>query len=637
MATYTTSTTGNWSNSATWVGGAPTGGPGTNDTVVFGGPHTLTVDSNAGISQDGVVIIGGGSGTAITGPGSYTVGGPGGSGVLTIANGCQLTVRGSIIAQSGGWILINVGTTAGATLIFSPATSTTQLTMDGTGGWGLYFSAHGTTGQHAVVRTDFTEAGGSGYNTYMNVSNGSGLYQVSYTDFTNFGDTTHYGLASQGTGTVINSITHNTFTNCSYKFDSAQDPQLSFTFSNNKFASSAAFSSAAGDACVYFSTPVPTTGSSIIIDGNSFDLVVYCPYWSNYMFTNNYCGALVYIGGSLSWPSSANFSGNFIAEPATIYPMTMRGSFQDCYFFHKQTNNPHYLSMVHGATSVVITGALFESIGNATGDIIIPSDNGGTLNVSNCIVLPNSSGNGGGELLSCLNVGAIAITVEHNTYCSMNDEGGMIHLDETASSYAGEIASCRANIIWRPSATTNGYVIADQGSGTIALDAVTIAGYNGFLNPSTGTCVHSGSPGTSQSGVVGYNGVKVTATGAWPNNAQIGGGDFTADPQFVDATRNLLTWGTTILGGGIDTYDEVLAALAANPALINQADTGLIPWVRAGYRPQSIEYHGTSYSTDSSTTDAAGTSWTGTYPDVGAMAYLAPTPTATAASLMMDF
>jgi hypothetical protein len=153
------------------------------------------------------------------------------------------------------------------------------------------------------------------------------------------------------------------------------------------------------------------------------------------------------------------------------------------------------------------------------------------------------------------------------------------------------------------------------------VDAVTIAGYNAFWNPNTGTCTHDTS--TSQAGVTGYSGIKVSGTGAFPN-AQIGTGDQTSvNPSFVDSTRGIATWGGTAAGGSVATVAGALATLAANPALIGQATTGLLAWVRAGFRPKNSALKAASYPGDSSTTDAAGNSWPGGSPGIGAMGWAA--------------
>src|SRR5271166_5711802 len=116
MAAYTTAATGNWSSPSTWTTTPPTGGPGIGDTITFGGAHTVTIDGAAGPSANGIVKLGTGSGTCITGPTTYNTVTPGVSGVLTIANGGQLWLRGNAVDGGGGWLLINVGTTAGASL-----------------------------------------------------------------------------------------------------------------------------------------------------------------------------------------------------------------------------------------------------------------------------------------------------------------------------------------------------------------------------------------------------------------------------------------------------------------------------------------------------------------------------------------
>jgi len=98
------------------------------------------------------------------------------------------------------------------------------------------------------------------------------------------------------------------------------------------------------------------------------------------------------------------------------------------------------------------------------------------------------------------------------------------------------------------------------------------------------------------------------------------------DPQLVDATRNIGTWYTVGLGNTTTgTYaGDVAAAMtycAGSPAARIAA---LMAWVWAGFRPQNAALEAASYPGDTSTTDAAGNSWPGGAPGIGAMAYVNP-------------
>jgi hypothetical protein len=95
MAAYTsTSTGGNWSAASTWTT-TPTnaGGPGAGDTVTIANGATVTVDSAAGASQNGWVIVG--SNGSQIGP-AVTINGASSSsyGTLQVAGGCTLQLRG---------------------------------------------------------------------------------------------------------------------------------------------------------------------------------------------------------------------------------------------------------------------------------------------------------------------------------------------------------------------------------------------------------------------------------------------------------------------------------------------------------------------------------------------------------------
>jgi len=300
----------------------------------------------------------------------------------------------------------------------------------------------------------------------------------------------------------------------------------------------------------------------------------------NVTFTNNVVVGRYYGHTTSVWFQGAQFAGNFINndDALAFYGGFSGGCFWSCN--DADGANPHFVAPKGSAPS--FNGDLFEcahASNDGAGDCIFPDTGQTSLSVTNCIVLPSSNGKTAGKLISNLQASTTAITANHNTYCATNGEGGLAHLDETASSYSGELASVRSNLIWASSADTHCLAIYDGGVGTPAVDAVTVARYNGFWNPASGTCYYNSS--TSQGSVVGYSGIKISPNTTYPN-ATVGNNDvtITSDP-FVDKTRNLAKWGQVIRGTD-GSYSAAIAQLAANPTLL-QGTTGLFAWVRAGW------------------------------------------------------
>ncbi len=617
MATFTTNQTGNWSASSTWTATPPSGGPGIGDTVVFGGAHTVTIDSAAGPSANGIVKLGTGSGTCLSGSTTGTC-------TLVIANGNQLWLRGNAISQSGGLFYFSVGTTAGASLIFDPPNNSTQFSITTASGFGAFLASNGTTGQHSTIKTDFTRASGSGVNGFIGDQN-RGVYLATYTDFTNLGTSSAWGVCSNAWASDPNpdvTITNCTFTNSNYQFIplTGYNWDHNLTFQNNSFTSSVGqLADGSHNSCADFAPDHNGSVGTRLVDSNSFDLAVYS-ISRQIKWTNNCFGGGTQFQPSSAWVDDTYFNNNFVYfDDSSGEIVELFGSAKNCVFYNTHAGGHYILMNVAGS----INNCLFMGTGaSGNGDLIFPADDSNPSSFKYNICLPSTStGQSPGVFLSCVSNTQGAITCEHNTYAAYNNDGGMIRTNETLSNYVGEIASCRGNIIWSPSATSKCWAIGVSSSGTNFADAVTVAGYNGFFNPNTGTDLWNTS--TSQSGVTGYDTVKTAVNHNFPNTA-IGTGDIVGDPQFVDSTRILETWDT--MQGGPGTAADALAKIAANTALIAQATTGVLAWIRAGWAPTNSAYQNASYPADSSTVDAAGTSWPGGGPGIGAIAYVAAAP-----------
>lgn len=614
MATYTTTATGsNWSDTTHWTPTPGAGGPGNGDTVTISHSTTVDVDTTVGSSPS-------------TGGTPAITFGTGGNLTLTIASGKTLTCKGDIKVQSDGSYstVSSVTMAAGSSLVFLPP-SGQQYKLDFRHSTQLV--CNGSSGSRCTVKTDLSSGGLQSIMTQANVA--PCLRLATYTDFQYFGTTSAVGVQSSPYGSTYTSaivdisITNCTFTSSTYQFaPSSSGWNKNFTFTNNIFGSTFSGWWAVGrpNCSASFSWPAPSGGTTRTVQ--------YCGFDRGAMFTTCYDGTIADCvfgsqfftdasGSPTYWQTAAQFARNFILHDTTITDNApINGPTQDCYMRASGGgHNPHYCGA--GTYSTGFSGWLFESPDGYKGDCIFPRN--GDFSVKYCIVLPDDAGQGSGCLLSCLGTASAGVkyTIEHNTWCGKSSDSSLAHVGETVPSTAGEIDSCRANIIWQSSGSGAGYCVAvGDRPQTPTLDAVTVAGYNAFDHPNTNNITANGATVSAK----GYDSIKVTAAGFPSSQVGTGDLDITATGcQFADPTRRLATWGAT--QGADGTAAGAIALLVSNPSLVGQANTGLLAWVRAGWRPKNASLKAASYPGDTSTADAAGNPWPGGAPGIGAMGW----------------
>jgi hypothetical protein len=564
MAAITSAADGNWSATATWTGGTV---PADGDTVTLSHNVTVDVDTTVGSSPDtdGTAAIA--FSASVTGK------------VLTIAAGKVLTVKGDITHNASYTGTSGVTLAAGATLAFLPKSGATYK-------WkfveGVRIVCNGTSGSHCTVKTDKSAGGGVAFMVNDGTNRTQGLTTATYTDFIDLGTASAWGvqtLVKYPTNTNA-SVTNCTFTRCNYLAIDAGDTtwQGAYTLQDCTFTDSVegTWQGEASGHGFTFTDDTPTTAP--VINRCTFDKEMRGSNLkgaviSNCLFRDGYGWASATgttMTGCLVVYDSGNGAG-FV--PAT---KVMDG----CYVHLTDTDNPHYVSLP-GISGIEITDCLFgtdAAVGN--GDVIC-CVNSAAGTISGCIVLPNSAGKSSGKLLSTLSATGVAFSLTHNTVCCHDVEGGIVHLGENGSTYAGMVTTFKSNLGWAATTPSVSCLLIYDADTTPGEDAVTPAGcdYNATWN------------GTTGSNGVGYDGLSLTAA--------IGAHDVAGSPAFVDATRNAATWAA--YKGQAETLAAAMTLIQADPSLIA---SDLIPWVRAGFAPTAAAYNGTAH--DGGTIGAVG-------------------------------
>lgn len=275
------------------------------------------------------------------------------------------------------------------------------------------------------------------------------------------------------------------------------------------------------------------------------------------------------------------FDNNIIAFPNGNNPTHLGPSTTGNYWLHKAGSNPHWISVPAVAGTWNILGEVLETdTTSVDGDGVLTGSPGAsqTVNVKNCILLPNTSGAAPGKITSPIGAGSnVHLAAEHNTFVSghINEQVGITY-GETNLGYATEYTSVKSNLAWSASAT-DAWVFSRQAGSTVQ-DVVTggasSVNYNGKWNP------NAGSDGS------GYG--KIDGATTLFSSGSPGANDVTvsSDP-FVDKTRNIKVWSASL--GGASTVAAALSLLS-NAVDITQSGNAsatpanLLTYVKNGFK-----------------------------------------------------
>ncbi len=225
----------------------------------------------------------------------------------------------------------------------------------------------------------------------------------------------------------------------------------------------------------------------------------------------------------------------------------LAGTLTDSYCFRlpvptSNGANMHPLYLDQRFASVLMTGWIFQQcVQDVGGDVVNltrEATSARTVKVKNSIYIPNTIGDAGGSLLNqqgAVNQTNTVITFDHNTVIggqTLPDTGTVFGVGTEAGATwpAGAVDSIRSNLLVRLTSGT-ATIANSSNTSTVNADAVTVADNNGTWNV-TGSIY--GNPTNQFAGSEGAH-------------------DISANPQFVDIARSLLTFDQGYLGQPVGT------------------------------------------------------------------------------------
>lgn len=550
-ATCTTAQDGPWSTAATWTscGG---GVPGDGD-YIDSIEHNVTLTGDATIGDD----------PAADTPVLYIASG----GSLTIQAGVTLTLKGSLNVWEG--TLTNNGT-----IDFLITTANQRILTGDNYHANCTVNIKGTsTSARAVVSNNASSTKVA--RLVGKPNNGSNeFWDVEFAEFDGLGSSTIDAFDSAANETLAAEVHQDDqvsfidviWDGCGRVFNTYDpNPNLDFIFQRNTFRNCTNSSGVC-----YRSTLNTDKGAGTgtwLFDNNVVEGLAHFYSGRDYTITNNLfygdVDALATTGDS--W---AEFSGNLIRS-TTGSGYTFPGSTTDNYFFlnNSSATNPHYfqtalnIATTHDGNIIEFDGA--DDQGD--GFLIHAPGSSTTITLQNNLFLCGTSTNGIGTLFSALAGSNATIVANHNTWC-VGSQGAAV--GETYAGHSGMLSSFQSNIGWNQAASS-GYLVYDSGADDSVSDLVSSSNFD-------------------------YN-VAYNLTGV-ENNLEFSSGTpnangFTADPDFVDPTRNIADWDGS-LGGAGTAANALTELLLRNDSSwdTNYNIADLVTYVKAGFAVQEATY-----------------------------------------------
>lgn len=526
MATITSAQTGDWSSGSTWVGETP---PGDGDIAIRAVNHVITVDSNTTIGDDS-----GNDVLACYGPASGSD-----SGGFIIPTGVTLTLKGSM--RSGGdGSYISVSGKISIVTNYNGYISPGNANINGYGS----LIANGSVSNWAEI-----DASGSSGDWY--IKTGSYYCEIltgSYMRLKN--------IAEINPGRSID-IDH-------WIFDSDcgdLSPNLAIIGSRDFSIDNCTFLNSSSSVRMSI---LPTSGGARSFSGNVVLGTFYA--WNYDDIDYDGCVLLGFISGN------SNNKGA-VTDCFLLGEIVLKtGVYTDNFFFYESSVNPHFLSQ-YSEVATTVDGCVFEHGGSdVNGGCVLSGTSGyaADIVVKNCIVLPGTSGDASGTLIS-LHGGSGATATLHN-----NTSRGTINVGETYAGHADQVDVSVNNLFF-------GFDTGDQ--------------THLFLTDTDG--IFTEADYNSAYGVSAPYDYSPDGYGSSP-----GGNDVNTDPNLYDSSRDLASWAADDLGSTgateadrrQDAIDALIAMNDPDDADYNASATpaNLVAYIKIGFTPQNTADYLTS-------------------------------------------
>jgi hypothetical protein len=419
MAAYTSSTSGNWSNNATWGGG---GHPGNGDTATIASGHTVTVDVNTTVGTSGV-----------NGSNAVTMGGL--TSQIFVNGGVIFTIRGDFQIKAGfsssiSQLFLNAGSTLqfDSSAAASPFTTKYCVKPDAGFSWG-FFEAVGTALSRCTVISN--PGGGNGYFSANTFTQGGSIV-ASYTDFIRIGDAGNPGFNPlfSNNGPVQWLAEFCTFNACGVIDGTALAfADTSIIHTNNVHLNTP------GNYNLLMSVAAALTTGTRNFNNNVFDAIfgsdgsgVMVP--KDCTINNNYFARPPQFGGTTT-QTWASFDGNLLLTPDNVSPfvtLVVEGDTTNNYFIASSYDQLHVHTpdIGSGPVTINISHNIFDSLHTSSDPInsndgIVEakaSDTLTTLTAKYNITLPTGDGIYGCQaLIDSYGILHTSYDLQHNTLC----------------------------------------------------------------------------------------------------------------------------------------------------------------------------------------------------------------------------
>ncbi len=344
-----------------------------------------------------------------------------------------------------------------------------------------------------------------------------------------------------------------------------------YVFSDNKAAATVTGTATAGGA------------STLTDSGKSWSTNAYAASGS--------AGWMVAITGGTGVNQIRSILSNTSTALTVLYPWDTTPDTTSTYAIYNQIANTHPVNSGAQAAAFEFSGNIFETLGaDNNGDCFLHMDQAGaSWDIHHNIILPNGMSDNSCTLMTVFSSNVGPMTIEHNTAFTGAQGPAVV---ESGNGTANTITSYKSNLFWADPSRT--YKLAGGGGATSTLGPYKANTTSAPTNPATNTAdIITAGAADYNSGygqlvgyeLKGYNYNATTAPGA---------NDVDTNPQFVDSTRKLWTWGVSLgASGSLMAATTATIAALANLNDLAGADSAfrvadLIAWVRAGYAPQNV-------------------------------------------------